>query len=601
MNSAPQMPQAATRYPIRFGGTFSSPLRTETTAPSPSSQHQTARNNPTFSTTMPYHHRTSQRLDPRVIQSSPLKVPAFQTCLPMTWKPLVQTAEAPRMGTTAAPWNTNAWPTRTRELPEQRAPESSMWGPGSSSTQTRDDPGLAWAHSLDLGVAEKEFACGSQKEKVGPPSYDEIANPVRSSAEEEDDLEDSYVDPASWPEIELSDTVLEPAASQVSSLSLKTSWECNKSDARAPSNTHRYPFHQSTHSHEKNSSTAKQPPNSSRNASTLTSVSIPITKNRRDTTSESDFRVDAYHEHFSGKDDDDAAWTTLPSRKRAHVPAGTRKGAVKQSGRFKLPLSLARPSPPRQTTGTPGTNPRNEETVNPVQRRVVTYLPPPLQVQEAPTESRSGQSGARDDGDSILKWSIKRARPGAATCSQINDSNNDSNDPDIRKRQSKHVADSEDSALTQNLKVRRKEENTDCPLPPASSSVTDRARGESAGGIGGNGSGSLTNTWENEDEEGDVTIAFDAERVSETYARNRDMMLEVRVLAPEWYTRLIAQKIDLILCHVPTCDGLNEVAQSTKPRHLGFIANFLAVRGSPIGIILKVMVREPDDDKNGTF
>lgn len=74
---------------------------------------------------------------------------------------------------------------------------------------------------------------------------------------------------------------------------------------------------------------------------------------------------------FQSTSDADAEWSTLPSRKVSLKP----KPGIKQSGRFRLPINL----PGTGTGGVPGDG----------KKRVVRYMPPPMQVTKVRLEDDS--------------------------------------------------------------------------------------------------------------------------------------------------------------------------------------------------------------------
>lgn len=121
-------------------------------------------------------------------------------------------------------------------------------------------------------------------------------------------------------------------------------------------------------------------------------------------------------------DDEDSTWSTLPHPKRPRIGHGGEKVSsgsvgIKQSGRFKLPLSFL-----------PGSSTSDAliDTVQP-KRRVVTYLPPP---RRSPAAAQAGEHlGAQTSrttpaidrtvkvGKPVEKWKITRLgyNPGADT------------------------------------------------------------------------------------------------------------------------------------------------------------------------------------------
>lgn len=123
------------------------------------------------------------------------------------------------------------------------------------------------------------------------------------------------------------------------------------------------------------------------------------------------FRAKAVPDAYSAfSDDEDSTWSTLPPPKRAKPThkAERSSAAIKQSGRFKLPLSLL-PEKTSSCTQSGSAQPK---------RRVITYLPPPnissptVAVKSAGARTANESSPSTTQaGKPVDKWKITRYVP----------------------------------------------------------------------------------------------------------------------------------------------------------------------------------------------
>lgn len=121
------------------------------------------------------------------------------------------------------------------------------------------------------------------------------------------------------------------------------------------------------------------------------------------------------YDAYSAFSDDEDIWSTLPARKKPQKKAS---GSLKQSGRFRLPLTMSHLSSINSDTADSG------ESQAVKKRKVTTYLPPPKRRRsnsEPPQDTRqhalntsdvtvgSKLDDALDTSDrTVAKWSIKR-------------------------------------------------------------------------------------------------------------------------------------------------------------------------------------------------
>lgn len=289
--------------------------------------------------------------------------------------------------------------------------------------------------------------------------------------------------------------------------------------------------------HRSPSSPRKFRPSPPRQAS---STCLPDTKRPREPTSQ---RRDAYTAFAA---DEEANWTTLPVRKKARTQASSSGQSVKQSGRFKLPISLSSLAAKVATT----------EASAPPKRRVITYLPPPRDAPTQPSgvsgrstvkldkiEEKERNSSTRNTVPKVVKvskpvseWSIKRFVHGHSGVPATNvgglklklNSVNESSLDLGRKRssdrgQSRRVSPQDDSHTMREQEVEATpSDETDvtmcstdhcdnsCPLDSS-----DTAHKESS------------DPCVPDEERDDITIALDAEALEHTYPKVRDVMLEV--------------------------------------------------------------------------
>lgn len=460
-NQASTSSQKSHLAPRRFtplGGSFSSPLHNEiTTQPS---QLCSVGAHSSFS------KESSPGLahqKPRLIQSSPLRVPVYQTCLPISWKPLVQTAEAPVPAAAAPIWR---YPVRPPALPTQ---------------QRFSEPVPLQGDALPPWLSQSLSACDdgprmSQNAMVKPPSYDEITDVLRMVEEGDDDLEDSYVS---------EDTVAHPATSKLDikssafsdPKSRRPASPCAVSQARARPPPPRYPFPANSNTGSSSSKRAPRAPTEPSYASPGTGVYARLSE------------------------DEDANWSTLPSRKRVRTSteAGANSKGTKQSGMFKLPISLVPPSKSASNATLSGTG-DDTAVQNATKRRVITYLPPPPT--DTSTRPQSGQLATSRKGTDvkpISKWSIKRAGydyDGNAVGTEGKKSDVSYGDSDSTLRGS-----------------------------DSSSSATSTVIGAP----------SNTGVYDDEGCEGsDVTLPFDTSHIPQTYAAMREVMRKVRSTTPRF-------------------------------------------------------------------
>ncbi|KAH7912647.1 hypothetical protein BJ138DRAFT_757512 [Hygrophoropsis aurantiaca] len=87
---------------------------------------------------------------------------------------------------------------------------------------------------------------------------------------------------------------------------------------------------------------------------------------------------------FAPDENNDEAWSTLPSRKKSRtLQGGQRKATVKQSGGFRLPMpGLRMPVKNNSASRQPDT----DLSTNKTKRRVITYLPPPMTTSSEPDD-----------------------------------------------------------------------------------------------------------------------------------------------------------------------------------------------------------------------
>ncbi|THH05604.1 hypothetical protein EW145_g4677 [Phellinidium pouzarii] len=112
--------------------------------------------------------------------------------------------------------------------------------------------------------------------------------------------------------------------------------------------------------------------------------------------------LDESSDAYSALRDEDAEWSTLPTRKKARKSVTRSIGgskSIKQSGRFKLPIALPRSSA-KDTTPTGGENL--------AKRRVVTYLPPPRGAQVSTVLKSNDSLKEMKQEKPATEWSIKR-------------------------------------------------------------------------------------------------------------------------------------------------------------------------------------------------
>ncbi len=124
------------------------------------------------------------------------------------------------------------------------------------------------------------------------------------------------------------------------------------------------------------------------------------------------------YDAYAAFSDEEEAWSTLPARKKPQKKVSS--GSLKQSGRFRLPLTLDNLSSTNSGTADSSTGSQAAR-----KRKVTTYLPPPkrrrsnseppLQATRQHSSNSNPPSVASKLGDaldsgsrSVAKWSIKR-------------------------------------------------------------------------------------------------------------------------------------------------------------------------------------------------
>ncbi|KAL5498634.1 hypothetical protein ACEPAH_1989 [Sanghuangporus vaninii] len=312
-------------------------------------------------------------------------------------------------------------------------------------------------------------------------------------------------------------------------------------------------------------------------------------------------KVDAYSSCAYDNEEQDANWSTLPQRKKARTqdssgqPADVRKKSMKQSGQFKLPIAL--PSLAAKSVV-------SHEPTSVGKKRVITYLPPPLLKDAAPSKQsndtkptekcNNGSTGcqmlpkgtlerqidpARDTGDSkdvktkvmrpVSEWSLKRFRYGLGHVA-LHKPNQVESSYDKQQIPHSHIHGSEATKVEADdyMRALRSEEKAgfsdsdrmNLPLPNHS-----RSRSEQDTNLASDGTDSQTlvdfsslntNTKikpeEDEDEviTEDITMPFDTTTLDDTYPKIRRSLLERKAASSA-----VWDELGLPSCGVPFQDA----------------------------------------------